>query len=140
MTDRDGKEERVLVQPADPATSFTSGTQRARVCLALLALVDATERWTRSGPAPGARVSPPRSGDPDAPRLLAACWAIWEGCSTLTLDELLLLRPQRLEAVGELLAALPRGSAAIDGWLARYERPASPTLRAASAGRLKLTR
>jgi hypothetical protein len=130
-----------LVQPADPLTSFTSGTQRARVCLALLALVGASERWTPAGPAPGARVSPPRSGDPDAPRLLAACWAIWEGCSTLTLDELLLLRPQRLEAVGELLAALPRGSAAIDGWLSRYESlPASPTRRAASTGRLKLTR
>jgi hypothetical protein len=123
------------------STSFTSGTQRARVCLALLALVDATERWTPQGPAPDARVAPPRSGDPDAPRLLAACWAIWEGCSTLTLDELLLLRPQRLEAVGELLAALARGSAAIDGWLVRYESvPASPTRRAAAAGRLKLTR
>jgi hypothetical protein len=125
-------------------TSFTSGTQRARVCLALLALVDATERWTRNGPAPGARVAPPRSADPDAGRLLAACWAIWEGCSTLTLDELLLLSTPRLEAVGELLAALARGSAAIDAWLARYEGvpgpPPSPSRRAASAGRLKLTR
>jgi hypothetical protein len=132
------------VQPADPLTSFTSGTQRARVCLALLALVDATDRWTANGPAPDARVAPPRSSDPDASRLLAACWAIWEGCSTLTLDELLLLSPPRLEAVGELFAALARGSAAIDSWLARYERaprvPASPNRRAASAGRLKLTR
>jgi hypothetical protein len=133
-----------LVQPANPLSSFASGTQRARVCLTLLALVDATERWTANGPAPGARVVPPRSADPDAGRLLAACWAIWEGCSTLTLDELLGLSPARLEAVGELLAALARGSPEIDAWLVRYGSDtgpaASPTRRAASAGRLKLTR
>jgi hypothetical protein len=131
------------VQPAHRLTSFTSGTQRARVCLALLGLVDATERWTPNGPAPDARVAPPRSADPDAPRLLAACWALWEGCSTLTLDELLLLSSPRLEAVGQLLAALAHGSVAIDAWLERYEGvtpPTSPSRRAASAGRLKLTR
>jgi hypothetical protein len=112
----------------DVASSFGSGLQRARVCRALLALVGATERWTPNGPAPAARIAPPSQGDPDAARILAACWAIWEGCSTLTLDEILLLSPPRLEAAGELFAAMARGPAAIDAWLARFE-PASAKAR-----------
>ena len=60
--------------------------------------------------------------------------------------ELLLLRPSLLEAVGELIAALARGTVAVDAWLARFEpaqgSPASPapSRRAAAAGRLKVTR
>jgi hypothetical protein len=108
-----------------------------------LALVDAAERWTPTGPALAAREAP---SDPDVRRILAACWALWEGCSTLSLDELLLLRPSLLEAVGELIAALARGPAAVDAWLARFEpaqgSSASPTpsRRVAAAGHLKVTR
>jgi hypothetical protein len=98
---------------------FESSRQRARACRALLALVDATGCWTPHGPAPDALVAPPEQ--PDAQRLLALCWALWNGCSTLVLSELLLLSPRPLEAVGELLVALARGPAAIDGWLARFE-------------------
>ena len=125
---------------------FQSGLQRARVCGALLALVDAGERWTPTGPALDARVAPPRGAEPDVQRILAACWALWEGCSTLPLSELLLLRPPLLEAVGELIAALARGAVAVDAWLVRYEgaqgSSASPTpsRRTAAAGHLKLTR
>ena len=125
---------------------FQSGLQKSRVCSALLALVDATERWTPTGPALAARVAPPRSTEPDVRRILATCWALWEGCSTLSLSELLLLRPPLLEAVGELIAALSRGAVAVDAWLARFE-PAqgpsaspTPSHRSAAAGRLKLTR
>ena len=103
-----------------------SGQQRARVCMALLALVDAADRWTPTGPAPGARVAPSRSLDPDARSMLAVCWAIWEGSSTLSLNELLQLSPPRLEAVGELLAAIARGPAAVDGWLGGHAPAEAP--------------
>jgi hypothetical protein len=125
---------------------FQSGHQRARVCRALLALVDATEAWTPTGPALSARGAPPRGVEPDVRRILAACWALWEGSSTLSLSELLLLRPSLLEAVGELITALARGAVAVDAWLSRFEPaqglPASPTQsrRTAAAGPLKLTR
>ena len=125
---------------------FQSGHQRARVCRALLSLVDAAEAWTPTGPALSARAAPPRGVEPDVRRILAACWALWDGCSTLPLSELLLLRPSLLEAVGELIAALARGTVAVDAWLARFEpaqgSPVSPAprRRAAAAGRLKVTR
>jgi len=118
----------------DLAASFDSGLQRARVCRALLGLVDAAERWTPAGPATDARVSPARSQDPDAPRLLAACWALWEGSSTLTLSELLRLSPPRLEAVGELLAALARGPLAVEAWLERFEPVTTPPRSALRSG------
>jgi hypothetical protein len=108
----------------DLPAGFESGRQRARVCRALLALVDATGCWTPVGPAPAALAAPPEQ--PDARRLLALCWALWNGCSTLSLNELLLLSPRRLEATGELLVALARGSAAVDGWLARFEPAPRP--------------
>ena len=126
--------------------TFHRGAQRARVCCALLARVGAAECWTPTGPALAARVAPSRGSEPDTQRILAACWALWEGCSTLSLNELLLLDPSHLEATGELIAALARGPAAVDDWLARFEpaqgSPASPTpsRRAAAAGRLKVTR
>jgi hypothetical protein len=101
--------------------SFRDGSQRANTCRRLLDLVDAADRWTPTGPAPEARAALDRAAGPDAQRILAACWAIWEGSSTLGVNELLLLEPQRLEAVGELLAAIARGAAAIDAWLARWE-------------------
>jgi len=125
---------------------FQSGRQRARVCRALLSLVGAAECWTPTGPAMAARVAPPPSAEPDVRRILAACWALWEGCSTLSLSELLLLRPSLLEPVGELIAALARGAVAVDAWLARFEpapgASASPTpgRRTAAAGHLKVTR
>ena len=76
--------------------------------------------------------------------MLAACWAVWEGSSTLSVHELLRLTPPRLEAVGELLAAIARGPAAIDAWLERYpptqESPSRAQRKAAAAGRSKLTR
>ena len=103
------------------AAPFRDGPQRANTCRRLLDLVDASDRWTPNGPTPEARVAPAAECGPDAQRLLAACWAIWEGSSTLALNELLLLEPRRLEAVGELLAAMARGSGAIDAWLARWE-------------------
>lgn len=106
---------------SSPVPLIENPQQRARVCRALLALVGASERWTPGGPAPAARVSPPGTGDPDAHRILAACWALWEGCSTLSLADFLQLSPRRLEAAGELLAAIARGSASIDEWLARFE-------------------
>jgi len=110
-------------QPASsPEPAFGSGQQRARVCFTLLALVDGADQWTPAGPAPAARITPSRNVDPDARAMLAACWAIWDGCSTLSLNEVLLLSPPRLEAVGELIAAIARGANAIDGWLARYAR------------------
>jgi hypothetical protein len=110
---------------------IASAPQRARVCRTLLALVGATERWTPSGPTPAARVSPPGNGDPDVQRILAACWAIWDGCSTLALADFLQLRPRRLETAGELLAAIARGPAAIEDWLARFE----PVAGAAASAR-----
>ena len=125
---------------------FQSGHQRARVCRALLSLVDAAEAWTPTGPALSARAAPPRGVEPDVRRILAACWALWDGCSTLPLSELLLLRPSLLEAVGELIAALARGAIAVDVWLARFE-PAqgsppcqTPSRQSTAAGRLRLTR
>ena len=106
--------------------SFRDGVQRAKTCRKLLDLVDAAERWTATGPAPEASAAFERTAaEPDAQRILAACWAIWEGSSTLGVNELLLLEPRRLEAVGELLAAIARGATAIDAWLARWECPAS---------------
>jgi hypothetical protein len=111
-----------------------------------LALVDAGERWTPTGPALAARVAPARGEAPDVQRILATCWALWEGCSTLPLSELLLLRPPQLEAVGELIAALARGAVAVDAWLVRYEgaqassASPAPSRRTAAAGHLKLTR
>lgn len=113
-----------MAAASGPAPLIADERQRARVCRALLALVGASERWTPGGPAPAARVSPPGNGDPDAHRILAACWALWEGCSTLSLAEFLQLSPPRLEAAGELLAAVARGPASVDDWLARYERVA----------------
>ena len=101
--------------------TFQRGAQRARVCRALLARVGAAECWTPTGPALAARAAPSRSSEPDTQRILAACWALWEGCSTLSLNELLLLDPSHLEATGELIAALARGPAAVDDWLARFE-------------------
>jgi hypothetical protein len=104
------------------------------VCIALLTLVDAASSWTPTGPAPDARVAPSRTLDPDGRAMLAVCWAIWEGSSTLSLHELLQLSPPRLEAVGELLAAIARGPAAIDGWLERFASvPSSPARRAEGA-------
>ncbi len=122
------------MRTASPELVFGSGHQRACVCIGLLALVDAASRWTPTGPAPDARVAPPRSLDPDGRAMLAVCWAIWEGSSTLSLNELLQLSPPRLEAVGELLAAIARSPAAIDGWLGRYApTPASPPRRVEGA-------
>ena len=111
-----------------------SPAQRARVCRALLALADAAECWTPTGPALAARALP-RGAEPDVQRTLAACWALWEGSSTLSFSELLLLRPPMLEAMGELIASLARGGVAVDAWLARFE-PA----RSTATGNLKLTR
>jgi hypothetical protein len=126
------------------ALPFHSGLQRARVCCALLARVDAADRWTPSGPALAARAVPTRRAEPDAERMLALCWALWEGSSTLSLSELLLLQPSRLEAVGELIAALARGAPAVEAWLERFERPEpagpAPGRRSAEARRLKVTR
>lgn len=113
--------------------SFRDGVQRAKACQALLGMVGASRCWTPTGPAPQARAAPPRDLGPDAERLLAACWAIWEGGSTLALSDLLLLEPRHLEAVGELLVAMARGSRAIDDWLARWEPCESPPLRPAHA-------
>jgi hypothetical protein len=126
--------------------SFESALQRARTCRALLALVGAASRWTPSGPAPDARVAPARSSEADAQRILALCWALWEGSSTLSVNELLRLDPVRLAAVGELLVALAGGARSIDEWLARWEPAQDPqggraaSRRAALSGRLKLTR
>ena len=115
---------------ASPELVSLSGSQRACVCIALLALVGAAGRWTRTGPTRDARVAPSRSVDPDGHAMLAVCWAIWEGSSTVSLNELLQLSPPRLEAVGERLAAIARGPAAIDGWLGRFEpAPAAPARR-----------
>ena len=111
---------------------FRDGSQRATTCQLLLRLVGASDRWTPNGPAPEARVAFDHGAGADAQRILAACWAIWEGSSTLAVNELLLLEPRRLEAVGELLAAMGRGSTAIDAWVARWEpfcTPARPLLR-----------
>ena len=129
---------------ADAHASVSDPGLRARVCLGLLALVDAADCWTPTGPAPGVH-APSRAVDPDTRTLLAACWALWEGASTLSLHELLRLSPPRLEAVGELLAAIARGPAAIDGWLERYppardSTPSRAHSRAAAPGRSKLTR
>lgn len=106
--------------------AFRDRSQRANTCKALLGLVDARDRWTPTGPAPEARAALDRAAGTDAQRLLAACWAIWEGSSTLALNELLLLAPRRLEAVGELLAAMAHGATAIDAWLARWEPLETP--------------
>lgn len=105
----------------DVAALFANGLQRARVCKVLLALAGSREQWTPHGPPLAARIVPPRDADPDARRMLAACWALWNGSSTLSLDELLFSSPRHLEAMGELLAAIARGPAAIDDWLARFE-------------------
>ena len=115
----------------DPSASFESALQRALVCRALLSLVGARERWTSTGPAPAARASPSKEEHPDVGRILAACWALWDGCSTLALNELLLLGPRPLEAIGELIAAIGRGPLAIDDWLDRFE-PAAGLARGAS--------
>ena len=104
-----------------PPAHFRDGSQRARACQALLGLVGVSERWTPAGPAPEARAVPSRTADPDAQRILEACWALWEGSSTLALNELLALRPRHLEAVGELLSAMGLGPPAIDAWFARWE-------------------
>ena len=117
---------------ASPA-HFRDGGQRARACQVLLGLVGSSERWTPAGPAPEARVAPTRDADPDAQRILEACWALWEGSSTLTLNELLLLAPRRLEAVGELLSAVALGPAAVDAWFARWE-PLGVLPRSSSRG------
>jgi hypothetical protein len=103
----------------DRRASVNDAGLLARVCLGLLALVDAADCWMPTGPAPG--VHP------------------------LSLRGLLLLSPPRLEAVGELLAAIARGPAAIDAWLERYppaqhSPPSRAQSRAAAAGRSKLTR
>lgn len=121
---------RALVIPC--VAPFRDGPQRANACRRLLDLVDASDRWTPHGPTPEARVAPLAECGPDAQRLLAACWAIWEGSSTLALNELLLLEPRRLEAVGELITAMARGAAAIDAWLARWEPAAAAAPRGAS--------
>jgi hypothetical protein len=119
--------ERTLVATSAPA--FRDGTQRANACRVLLGLVGASDRWTPTGPAPAARIALDGDAGPDARRILQACWAIWEGTSTLALNELLQLEPRHLEALGELLAAMARGPAAIDAWLARWE-PLSASPRA----------
>lgn len=133
------------MQALNPDLAFSSGLQRAGVCRALLAMVDAGDSWTMTGPAPSSRLAPSRPADPDTRTMLAACWAVWEGSSTLSLHELLRLSSPRLEAVGELLAAIARGPAAIDAWLERYppaqDPPPSAAQRsAAAAGRSKRTR
>jgi len=133
------------VPALNPDLAFGSGLQRAGVCRALLALVDAGDSWTMTGPAPSSRLAPSRPADPDTRTMLAACWAVWEGSSTLSLHELLRLSPPRLEAVGELLAAIARGPAAIDAWLQRYppaqdSPPSRAQRKAAAAGRSKRTR
>ena len=117
------------MRAASPELVALSGNQRACVCIALLALVDAAGCWTPTGPAPDARMAPSRSLDPDARTMLAVCWVIWEGSSTLSLHELLQLSLPRLEAVGELLAAIARGPAAVDGWLERFAPAAAPPAR-----------
>jgi hypothetical protein len=117
-------QKRALLIPRTPP--FRDGSQRASACQLLLGLVGAAERWTPTGPAQEARAAFDHTAGPDAQRMLAACWAIWEGSSTLGLNELLLLEPRRLEAVGELLAAMARGSTAIDAWLARWEPLGAP--------------
>ena len=132
------------VQAVTPELAFGSG-QRASVCLALLALVDAADCWTATGPAPGMRLARSRAVDPDTRTLLAVCWVIWEGSSTLSLHEVLRLSPPRLGAVGELVTAIAGGPAAIDAWLERYppapdSPPGRPQSSAAAAGRSKLTR
>jgi hypothetical protein len=130
------------VQAHSPDLAFGSGTQRASVCLALLSLVDAAACWTPTGPAPGGQLAPSRAADPDTRTMLAACWALWEGHSTLSLHELLRLSPPRLEAVGELLAAIARGPAAIDAWLERHPpaQGAPPARRRSEHARLLRSR
>jgi hypothetical protein len=122
-----------------PVPPLPAHPQGARVCRALLALVDAQDLWTPTGPAPSAGVAS-RSAGPDARRVLAVCWVFWEGSSTLSLCELLRLSPPTLEAVGELIAAFARGGAAVEAWLSRFERREAARPRPAACQAAELER
>ena len=121
--------------PHDPCSPFCDREQAARVCRTLLARVGLERSWSLAGPSPEARLAPPKGADSDERRLLEACWTLWERTSTLSLDQILRLAPGHLEALGELIAALARGSDAIDGWVERSRRGAEPALSSASARR-----
>lgn len=124
--------------PRTPQPPFRSREQAARVCRTLLGRVGLEKHWSLAGPSPEARLAPPNGANSDERRLLEACWTLWEGTSTLSLDQLLCLGPDHLEALGELVAALARGPDAIDGWVERADRDAreSPLgLSSASARR-----
>jgi hypothetical protein len=101
-----------------PPPRFRDREQAALVCRALLASAGLAHGWTRTGPRPDA-MALSCSSPTAVRRLSAACWSIWEGCTTLGFDEILAMEPEHLELVGELLSALARGPEAVDGWLHR---------------------
>lgn len=124
--------------PHGPSSPFRDCDQAARVCRTLLARVGLERHWSLGGPLPEARLAPPNGANSDERRLLEACWALWERTSTLSLDQLLRLAPDHLETLGELIAALARGTEAIDGWVERAERGgdrSQPVLSSASVRR-----
>lgn len=101
---------------------FRDGRQRSGVCRALLAPVSRSAFWGPEGPRLEAHASPSFETEPDVRRLLSVCWTIWSGADTVSLAELLELRPDRLRAVGELMQAVAAGPDAIDGWLEEQRR------------------
>jgi hypothetical protein len=101
-----------------PLGRFRDREQAALVCRVLLGSAGLAHGWTRTGPRPDA-LALSCTSSAAVRRLSAACWAIWEGCTTLGFDEILAMEAEHLDLLGELLSALARGPDEVDAWLHR---------------------
>ena|ERR1035438_7659609 len=102
---------------------FKDDPERARICSALLSLINRGSLWTESGPTAAAMELHKRHGGSVSHGesvMLGVAWAVWTGENDwpLTFNEVLYtLDAKSLKAVGYLIVALATGHAAIDKWL-----------------------
>ena len=102
---------------------FKDDLERARICSALLALIDRDALWTESGPTTAAMELHKKHGGSlshGESVMLGVAWAMWTGENDwpLAFNEVLYtLDAKALRAVGYLIVALATGHDAIDKWL-----------------------
>lgn len=105
---------------------FRDDHQRAAACRALLATFGQGDLWTETGPSPRAAdlFESNGGGLSSGERIfLFAAFAFWNGAPTVPLADVFdRLDAERAMAVLTLAAAVVKGAAAIDGWIASRSR------------------
>lgn len=98
--------------------------QRVRVCKALLSMMDYGHLWTAEGPTAEAKKFLDQYGGPMSnPQwiMYQVVWYAWGRPAEVKLQEVMQLPVPYSEIVVNLLNAMLKGPAAIEGWLTKQE-------------------